>query len=148
MTAGSLWESITAVGVPSGRLHGATTSVHLADLAHRTSLGGRLGELAGKSVLLLIHDQLSAALTMLELDGVARRMVLCPPDLAAQHLAGVQRDAAADACVQDAHGLPAGTPDVPLCVGRARSCSPCRRRGAPGSRPSGSCSPPARPARR
>jgi acyl-coenzyme A synthetase/AMP-(fatty) acid ligase len=116
MTPGSLWESITAAGAPRGRLHGARTAIDLADLTHRTSLGGRLGELEGCSVVLLIRNQLAAALTMLELDGVAARMVLCPPDLAAQHLAGVLRDAAADACVRDAEGLPAATPDVSLTI--------------------------------
>ena len=116
MTPGSLWESITAAGKPRGRLHGARTAIDLADLSHRTSLGGRLGELEGCSVVLLIRNQLAAALTMLELDGVAARMVLCPPDLAPQHLPGVLRDAAADACVRDAEGLPAATPDVPLTV--------------------------------
>jgi len=39
---------------------------------------------------------------MLELDGVAARMVLCPADLAPQHLPSVARNAAADACVGDA----------------------------------------------
>ena len=116
MTPGSLWESITAAGKPRGRLHGPRSAIDLADLSHRTSLGGRLGELEGCSVVLLIRNQLAAALTMLELDGVAARMVLCPPDLAAQHLPGVLRDAAADACVRDAEGLPAATPDVPLTV--------------------------------
>src|SRR5580700_6306035 len=135
MTPGSLWESITAAGKPRGRLHGPRSAIDLADLSHRTSLGGRLGELEGCSVVLLIRNQLAAALTMLELDGVAARMVLCPPDLAAQHLPGVLRDAAADACVRDAEGLP------------APSCCPCPCRGACSTRPSGSCSPPARPAR-
>ena len=124
MTPGSLWESITAAGVPPGRLHGVRTAVDLADLAHRTSLGGRLGELEDKSVLLLIRDQLAAALTMLELDGVARRMVLCPPDLTAQHLPGVRRDAAADAIVRDAHGLQAAAADVPLCISAGTELTP------------------------
>ena len=55
-----------------------------------------------RSVLLLMKDQLAAALTMIELDGVARRMVLCPPDLAPQHLPHVTVAAEADACVLDA----------------------------------------------
>ena len=71
MTPGSLWESITAAGKPRGRLHGARTAIDLADLSHRTSLGGRLEELEGCSVVLLIRNQLTAALAMIELDGVA-----------------------------------------------------------------------------
>src|ERR1700756_1014220 len=80
-------------------LHGRVTSVALADLARGTSLGGRLPELAGRSVLVATGDQLTAALALIELDGVARRLVLCPPDLAAEHLSGVIADAEVDAVV-------------------------------------------------
>jgi acyl-coenzyme A synthetase/AMP-(fatty) acid ligase len=51
--------------------------------------------------VLLAKDQLIAALALIELDGVARRMVLCPPDVAPEHLPGVMRDAEADACVAE-----------------------------------------------
>jgi acyl-coenzyme A synthetase/AMP-(fatty) acid ligase len=98
----SLWESITAFGVPSGRLHSPRAVIPLADLAHASALGGRLEELRDRSVLLLIKDQLNAALAMIELDGVARRIVLCPPDLAAEHLPGVIAGAGTDAWVRDA----------------------------------------------
>jgi acyl-coenzyme A synthetase/AMP-(fatty) acid ligase len=98
----SLWELINARGVPGGSLHGARAVVPLAELAHASSLGGRLEELRGRTVLLATKDQLTAALAMIELDGVARRLVLCAPDLPAQHLAGVIKGAGADACVRDA----------------------------------------------
>jgi acyl-coenzyme A synthetase/AMP-(fatty) acid ligase len=101
----SLWESINASGVPGGRLHGIRAVIPLADLGHGSSLGGRLEELRDRTVLLAIKDQLSAALAMIELDGVARRMVLCAPDLPAQYLPGVLRDAGADAAVRDAGGF-------------------------------------------
>jgi len=80
-------------------LHGRETSVALADLAHGTCLGGRLPELAGRSVLIATEDQLTAALALIELDGVARRMILCPPDLATEHLPRVIADADVDAVV-------------------------------------------------
>jgi acyl-coenzyme A synthetase/AMP-(fatty) acid ligase len=98
----SLWESINARGVPGGSLHATRAVVALADLAHASSLGGRLEELRGGTVLLATKDQLTAALAMIELDGVARRMVLCTPDLPAQYLPGVISGAGADACVRDA----------------------------------------------
>jgi len=66
----------------SRHLHGLSVSVALADLARGTSLGGRLPELAGRSVRVATGDQLTAALASIELDGVARRLILCPPDLA------------------------------------------------------------------
>jgi acyl-coenzyme A synthetase/AMP-(fatty) acid ligase len=110
----SLWESINARGVPRGSLHGTRGVVALAELAHASGLGGRLEELRGRSVLLATQDQLTAALALLELDGVARRLVLCAPDLAAQHLPGVIRDAQADACVRDADSASAA--DIGLAV--------------------------------
>jgi acyl-coenzyme A synthetase/AMP-(fatty) acid ligase len=123
----SLWESIAAFGAPTGRLHAARSVINLADLAHASSLDGRLEELRDRSVLLLVKDQLSAALAMIELDGVARRMVLCPPDLAALHLPAVSRDAGADACVHDAAILPPAEPRIDPCV----TVQPALARGGP-----------------
>ena len=119
----SLWESIAAAGVSGGRLHGIRTAIDLADLAHASSLGGRLEELRGETVLLTIKDQLTAALVMTELDGLARRMVLCPADLAAEHLPAVIEGAGATACVRDAA---AGTTAAGLriCVTAESSLSP------------------------
>jgi acyl-coenzyme A synthetase/AMP-(fatty) acid ligase len=107
----SLWESINAAGTPSGRLYGIRHVIPLAELAHATSLSG-LEELRDRSVVLLTKDQLTAALALIELDGVARRMVLCPPDLPPEHLPAVVRDAEADACVVDERTATAGS-DVP-----------------------------------
>jgi acyl-coenzyme A synthetase/AMP-(fatty) acid ligase len=104
----SLWESITAGGPPAGCLHGVAGRAPLADLAKASSLGGRLEELRGRSVLLAVTDQLTAALAIAELDGVAQRMVLSPPGLAAEHLPAVIAGAAADACVRDAGGSAPG----------------------------------------
>jgi acyl-coenzyme A synthetase/AMP-(fatty) acid ligase len=110
----SLWESINAAAALLGRLHGARSVIALADLAHASSLAGRLEELRGRSVILLVKDQLAAALAMIELDGVARRMVLCPPDLAVEHLSAVIGGAAADAVLHDA-----GTPEAALAAAAA-----------------------------
>jgi len=87
--------------VPAGRLHGPRALIPLTDLGHGSSLGGRLEELRDRNVLLLMKDQLAAALAMIELDGVARRMILCPPDLSPQHLPQVTAVAEADACLLD-----------------------------------------------
>ena len=61
----------------------------------------RLGELSGESVLLAVSDQLISAIAMTEIDGVARRMLLCPPDLNADHLQSLMEDADIDAVVTD-----------------------------------------------
>jgi acyl-coenzyme A synthetase/AMP-(fatty) acid ligase len=90
-----------AGNAPEGTLHGRSAAVNLADLARASSLGGHLEQLRGRTVLLSVQDQLSAALALLELDGVARRLVLCPPDLAAQHLPHVLATSGADAWVGD-----------------------------------------------
>lgn len=81
------------------RIHARGTSVALADLVRGSSLGGGLGDLAGRSVLLATDDQLTTALALIELDGVARRLVLCPSDVAAEHLPAVIADAEIDAIV-------------------------------------------------
>jgi len=82
-------------------LRSAEGGIALGDLDGRTSLGGRLHELAGRAVLLVAHDQLAAGLALIELDGIARRIVLCPPDLPAEHIGAVTRDAEIDAVVAD-----------------------------------------------
>jgi acyl-CoA synthetase (AMP-forming)/AMP-acid ligase II len=75
--------------------------VALADMAEGTALGGALPALAGRSVLLRVADPLYAALALIELDGVARRIVLCPPDLADAALPGVVATAGIEAVVSD-----------------------------------------------
>jgi acyl-coenzyme A synthetase/AMP-(fatty) acid ligase len=52
-----------------------------------------------RSILLAVPDQLSAALALIQLDGVARRVVLCPPDVGARHYASIVTDADIDAIV-------------------------------------------------
>jgi acyl-CoA synthetase (AMP-forming)/AMP-acid ligase II len=73
----------------------------LTDTLWQSCLGGRAGELSGRSVLLAVADQLISALAMIEIDGVARRMLLCPPDLDPAHLDSLTADAAIDAVVTD-----------------------------------------------
>src|SRR5580692_8633827 len=82
-------------------LSDARQLVSLTELASQTCLEGRLGELSGRSVLLAVADQLVSGLTIIEMDGVARRMLLCPPDLAADHISALIADAEIDAVVTD-----------------------------------------------
>jgi acyl-coenzyme A synthetase/AMP-(fatty) acid ligase len=87
-------------------LNGRTISdarqvVSLTDILGETCLGGRLGELSGRSVLLAVTDQLISGIVMTELDGVARRMLLCPPDLDTEHVKTLIEDAEIDVVVSD-----------------------------------------------
>jgi len=98
----SLWHVMGAAGHLAEReLRGVGGRAALADLAGSTSLGGRLEELRGRAVLLAVRDQLTAALALIELDGVASRLVVCPPDLPAEHLPFVMATAAVEAVVGD-----------------------------------------------
>lgn len=107
----SLWLSAAGSGDhPSGTLHAREASLALADLAHASCLGGRLESLRGRSVLLAMREQLSTAIALLELDGVARRVVLCTPDLSLDALAEVAAAAAIDAELTDLDPHPVSGP--------------------------------------
>jgi len=118
---GSLWNAVSAAAHLSDRfLWGAHASVTLGDLARGSSLGGRVEELRGRSVLVATGDQLTAALALVELDGIARRLVLCPPDVPSEHVAFVIATAAVDALVCDR-----ATPEATArSVGSVVACSP------------------------
>lgn len=50
----------------------------------------------GRSVLLAVSTQIEAARALVLLDGLARRIVLLPPDVKSEHLGAIVRDAAVD----------------------------------------------------
>ncbi len=76
-------------------------SARLTDLDHQTSFSGRLVDLAGRSVLLATESQLTTALALIELDGIARRLVILPPDAEVEHVGAVITAADIDAAVVD-----------------------------------------------
>ena len=88
-------------GLTGRTLSDASHVASLTDIADQTCLKGRLAELSGRSVLLAVTGQFLAALVMLEIDGIARRMLLCPPDLNPEHLQALIEDADIDAVVTD-----------------------------------------------
>ena len=110
-----LWDLIRAGGLPDGRiLADADYSVALGQLFAGTSLDD-VEALRGRSVLISAERQLPAILAFAELDGVARRLVLCPPDISREHMAGVMADAEVDAIVY--HGTrPAAEIRHRLCI--------------------------------
>jgi acyl-coenzyme A synthetase/AMP-(fatty) acid ligase len=76
-------------------------SVCFTDLNRGTSFGDLLPSLSGRSVLLATASQLTSALALIELDGVAGRIVILPPDAPAEHLGEVITRAEVDAVVVD-----------------------------------------------
>ncbi len=117
---GSLYHAISAAGDLSNRwIWSADAGVPLAALTGGSALGSRLDELRGRSVLLATKDQLPAALALIELDGVARRLVLCPPDLPAEHLPSIIATASVDAVVGDPGAAEPVTEDVEFVTSSA-----------------------------
>ena len=101
-SSASLWEAVsTTVDACDPFLSSAEMSLSLRDLLSGSVLGGRCQELSGSSVVIATTDQLIAAAALIELDGVARRMVLCPPDLPEEYLPSIVRSSEADAIVSD-----------------------------------------------
>ncbi|HEY7244840.1 MAG TPA: long-chain fatty acid--CoA ligase [Xanthobacteraceae bacterium] len=101
-------------------LFAAHGSVRVDELVGGSSLGGTLSELSGRSILVATPDQLTTALALIELDGLARRLIICPPDLADEHLAHIVDLGEADAVIHGPDGPRAGTAGIPV---RAM-CSP------------------------
>ena len=86
----SLWETVAARGANGrGAFHAPGVSVELSRLADASCLDGRLESLRGRSILLAMREQLSTAIALVELDGIARRLVLCTPDLSPETLSEV-----------------------------------------------------------
>jgi acyl-coenzyme A synthetase/AMP-(fatty) acid ligase len=100
-------------------LFGRTAQVALGALKDGTSLDIELAKLQGRSVLIATRDQLTAALALMELDGVARRLVLVPPDAPREQLPAVMAAAGIDAVLRDEESSDQddlAAPDVALRV--------------------------------
>ena len=82
-------------------IFGPAGSVAPGDLTTKRMLAR---DLSGRNVLIRTQDQLNAALALIELDGVARRMVIWPPDLDDTHLPAIMARAEIDAIVSDTPG--------------------------------------------
>ena len=109
----SLWELTTRSGLSPGRFVSDRAGRYvLADLVGKTSLCAELEVFADKSVLISCNRQLPAVLALLELDGIASRILLCPPDLSPAHLPKVIADAQVGAIISDGTGPAAKSLDV------------------------------------
>jgi acyl-CoA synthetase (AMP-forming)/AMP-acid ligase II len=98
-------------------------AARFTDLDCGTSLGGRLADLAGRSVLVATASQLTTALALIELDAVARRLVILPPDAEAEHLGAVIAAAGIDAVIDDG-APPNAALELPVRTTCASSIAP------------------------
>jgi acyl-coenzyme A synthetase/AMP-(fatty) acid ligase len=96
----------------------------VAELAGGTSLNGRLQDLVDRSVLVACGGQLTTALALIELDGVARRLTILPPDADANHFAAIVAGADIDAVVVDADSAVSAAFDLPVRVSCAAAIAP------------------------
>src|SRR6202012_5796055 len=109
----SLWSAAREAGNLSGRfLSSPGIRVSISDLVEKSVLDGRSEELRDRTVLIATRDHFLATWAIFELDGIARPIVLCPPDLPREILPGVISSAEADAVVLDKAGSDRQLPGV------------------------------------
>src|ERR1700678_632857 len=116
----SLRDAIEVDGpLPPGYLIGAEHRTALGDLLQESAIASGVENLRGRSVLIASADPFLVALALLDLDGMARRMTLYPPDLALEHLPYVMRYAEVDAVVSDGsflRGASLGAAQQAICT--------------------------------
>jgi len=98
----SLRSSIIAAGnLSTHMLVGLDAKASWGDLVYGSIFEDCSLDFRGKCVLVATLDQFRAAAALVELDGVARRVILFPPDVSRDHLPYVAKTAAADILVTD-----------------------------------------------
>jgi len=101
----ALHDVIASQRPSGGHLCDRSILVHVDDLLETTSLGGWAEALAGRSVLIVTRSQIAAAASLVELDGVARRLVLMPADHSSEDMTRVIAKADVTAIVTDLEAL-------------------------------------------
>jgi acyl-coenzyme A synthetase/AMP-(fatty) acid ligase len=102
----SIWQMADRWLDGRGGISEGCETVALARLLGQTRFGNRLEEFRDKAVLLATRNQLDTVWALVELDGVARRIIICPPD-ANDTLAGAAcQIGEADIFVGDSRLLP------------------------------------------
>jgi acyl-coenzyme A synthetase/AMP-(fatty) acid ligase len=98
----SLSRSIVASGTLNSHVvWGAESSATWGDLAAGNIFHYEADDYRGRSVVLATTGLFATIAAMIQLDGVAQRIVLCPPDLLTEHIAFVAEAAAADFIVTE-----------------------------------------------
>ena len=78
----------------------------LPGLETGSAIEGGASRLQGEAVFIAVKDQAAAALALIELDGVASRLVLCPPDLPADAIPAAMKAAETSTIVTDYDEIP------------------------------------------
>jgi acyl-coenzyme A synthetase/AMP-(fatty) acid ligase len=128
----SLRAALTASGNLSRRsIRGSGSSAALSDLLRGSILDGWREELRDRSVLIATKDQFTTALALIELDGVARRLILYPADLPTAHVPSVVATADVDAllCDRDASIASASGVERVINCGPLTGTDDCERVG-------------------
>lgn len=122
----SLWSSFgDADDLSTRNLYSAEGNRSLQDLVDGSALYGHADELRGRSVIIATTSQLAAALALIELDGVARRVILYPPDLPLEYLPFVIDSADVDAIVSDGRTVKLDHPRIECFVPCNGDITPC-----------------------
>ncbi|WP_428490154.1 ANL family adenylate-forming protein [Rhodopila sp.] len=119
----SLWDLTAAAGLSPRRFLAdhrgqvGLASLDQASLDQAGTFDRPLHRFQGQSVLIWSDRQMIFALAVLQLDGIAARVVLCPPDLSPAHLPDVLQQARVDVIVCDAAPpIATAIPIVPCAI--------------------------------
>lgn len=98
----SFWHLTTAAGTgPARFIADSAIRLSFADILAQGTIAPPLTRFRGRSVLIWCERQLAVVQALLQLDGIAKRLVLCPSDFDPAHLAAVIAEAEVDAIVTD-----------------------------------------------
>ncbi len=86
---------------PGLRLSGPGADLTAIDVGTTTVFPAAASNFAGKSILIGSQTQINSARALIELDGIAARLVVCPPDFTPERLASVIEQAQVDVVVSD-----------------------------------------------
>jgi acyl-coenzyme A synthetase/AMP-(fatty) acid ligase len=126
----SLWQSLQRSGTSViGSFHAPSGTVELRALENGSTIDG-LERLRGRSVMLATRTQLASALALVELDGLAQRVVLCTPDLNVEQFSELTATAGADAIVVDAESPFFDSPLEKFLTSAAPETAPAARASA------------------
>src|SRR5579875_3220822 len=124
--------TVAAGAAPARFAADVTRRVGFAELVAGGTLEPPLERFRGQSVLIWCERQLAAARILLEIDGIAARLVLCPSDFSPAHLPAVAAEAEVTAIVTDSATMAASAAgDLPVSVvdtvGRYAPSADCDR---------------------